>query len=89
MQKMVSDIPATDELADMADRDEDIAQFFTNTGEMKYPAQSMQIEFPGDMVHELDELASELHVDVQAVIITYLRQALDQHYLARRHGKRV
>ena len=73
----------------MSDRGEDISRFFTNAGTMKYPAQPMQIEFPGDMLHELDELASELHVDVQTVIITYLRQALDQHYLATRHVKNV
>lgn len=89
MQNIVSDIPTADELADMADRGEDISRFFTNTGKMKYPAQPMQIEFPGDMLHELDELASELQVDVQAVIITYLRQALDQHYLANRYVKKI
>ena len=88
MQNIVSDIPTADELADMADRGEDVSRFFTNTGTMKYPAQPVQIEFPGGMLHELDELADELHVDVQAVIITYLRQALDQHYLAMRHGER-
>ncbi len=89
MQNIVSDIPTADELADMADCGEDISRFFSNTGTMKYPVQPMQIEFPGGMLHELDELASELHVDVQAVIITYLRQALDQHYLAKRHEKRL
>ncbi len=85
----MSDIPTADELADMADRGEDISRFFTNAGTMKHSARLMQIEFPGDMLHELDVPACELHVSVQSVIITYLRQALDQHYLANRHVKKI
>ncbi len=56
MQNIVSHIPTADELADMADRGEDISRFFTNTGTMNCPARLMQIEFPGDMLHELDDL---------------------------------
>ena len=33
---------------------------------------------------ELDEAATELNVSLQAVIKIFLRQALDQHYLARK-----
>ena len=36
------------------------------------------------MLHELESLATELQISLQAVIKTYLRQALDQHYLAKR-----
>ena len=36
-----------------------------------------------DMLHELDVVASELNISRQAVIKSYLRQALDQHYLAK------
>ena len=75
--------PTADEIADMADRGEDISQYFTNTGVMKYPTQQVQVEFPLDMLHELEMLAGELHVSLQAVIKAYLRQALDQHYLAK------
>jgi hypothetical protein len=35
------------------------------------------------MLKELDAVAKELNISRQAVIKTYLRQALDQHYLAR------
>jgi predicted DNA-binding protein YlxM (UPF0122 family) len=31
----------------------------------------------------LDKIAEELNVSRQAVIKTYLRQAMDQHYLAK------
>jgi hypothetical protein len=35
------------------------------------------------MLKELDAVAKELNISHQAVIKTYLRQALDQHYIAR------
>jgi hypothetical protein len=35
------------------------------------------------MLNELDAIAHELHISRQAVIKTYLRQAMDQHYLAK------
>ena len=87
MQHTTSKIPTADDIADMADRGEDISRFFTNTGTMKYPAQHVEIQFPVEMAYELDHLAHELNVNVQAVIITYLRQALDQHYLAKKFQK--
>jgi len=31
--------PNADEIAEMADRGEDISQYFTNKGKMKYPIQ--------------------------------------------------
>ena len=72
-----------DEIAAMADRGEEISQYFTNTGAMRHPMQPVQVDFPVDMLRELESLAGELQVSLQAVIKTYLRQALDQHYLAR------
>lgn len=50
-------IPTADEIADMADRGEDISRFFTNRGTMKYPAQQVRIELPDSMAAELDQLA--------------------------------
>jgi hypothetical protein len=35
------------------------------------------------MLKEINAVAKELNVSRQAVIKTYLRQALDQHYIAR------
>jgi len=35
------------------------------------------------MLEELDRAAKELNISRQAVIKTLIRQALDQHYLAR------
>ena len=71
-----------DQIADMADKGEDISRFFKNKGRMKYPTQRVNVDFTVDMLTELDEAAKELNISRQAVIKSYLRQALDRHYLA-------
>ena len=83
MKKTYKKITA-DEIADMADRGKDISQYFTNKGKMKYPTQRVNVDFTIDMLNELDEIASELNISRQAVIKSFLRQALDQHYLAKK-----
>ncbi|HXH76603.1 MAG TPA: ribbon-helix-helix protein, CopG family [Bacteriovoracaceae bacterium] len=72
-----------DEIADLADKGKNISKHFTNTGTMKRPIQRVNVDFVEDMLEELDTIADELNVSRQAVIKTYLRQALDQHYLAK------
>ena len=83
MKKTYKKITA-DKIADMAERGEDISKYFTNKGKMKYPTQRVNVDFTVDMLKELDEIASELNISRQAVIKTFLRQALDQHYLAKK-----
>ncbi len=78
--------PTADEIADMADRGEDISRFFTNTGKMMPPIQRVNVDFALPMLQELDEAARQLNISRQAVIKTLLRQALDQQRLARRAG---
>lgn len=73
-----------DEIAEKAMRGEDISGHFTNKGEMKPAIQRVNVDFSIDMLRELDLLAKELNISRQAVIKTYLRQSLDQHYLARK-----
>jgi len=75
--------PAADEIADMAERGENVSKYFTNKGTMKQPVQRVNVDFTVEMLHELDVIASELNISRQAVIKSYLRQALDQHYLAK------
>ena len=81
--KKMSDKPTADEIAEMAERGEDISKYFTNAGKMKYPTQRVNVDFTIEMLGELDTIASELNIGRQAIIKTYLRQALDQHYLAK------
>lgn len=76
-------MPTADEIAEMAERGEDISRFFTNRGQIKYPVQRVNVDFTVQMLKELDEVASELNISRQAVIKSFLRQALDQHYIAK------
>ena len=75
--------PTADEIAEMAERGEDISRFFTNKGQVKYPVQRVNVDFAVGMLKELDEVANELNISRQAVIKSFLRQALDQHYIAK------
>ena len=75
--------PAADEIAEMAMSGKDISGYFTNKGEMRPPIKRVNVAFTLDMLKELDAIAKELNISRQAVIKTYLRQALDQHYIAR------
>jgi len=83
MRKTVKKKPTADEIAEMAMGGEDVSRFFTNKGEMRPPVKRINVDFTLDMIKELDAVARELNISRQAVIKAYLRQALDQHYLAR------
>ena len=76
--------PTADEIAELADRGEDISQFFTRKGKIVQPVQRVNVDFTLPMLEELDEAATRLNISSQAVIKSLLRQALDQHYLASR-----
>jgi len=75
--------PTADEIAEMAMSGKDISRYFTNKGEMRPPVKRVNVDFTLDMIKELDAVARELNISRQAVIKAYLRQALDQYYLAR------
>jgi hypothetical protein len=75
---------AADEIAEMADRGENISRFFTNDGKMMPPIQRVNVDFAVPMLKELDDEARALNISRQAVIKSLLRQALDQQRLARR-----
>ena len=82
MRKTYKKITA-DEIADMAEKGKDISKYFTNKGKMKYPTQRVNVDFTVQMLKELNDISSELNISRQAVIKSLLRQALDQHYLAK------
>lgn len=83
MSKKTTKKLSADEIAEMADKGENISKFFSNTGTMKGPIQRVNVDFTESMLKELDTIASELNISRQAVIKTYLRQSLDQHYIAK------
>jgi len=75
--------PTADEIAEMADRGEDVSRFFTGRGKMMppvLPIQRVNVDFALPMLEELDRQARELNISRQAVIKTLLRQALDLRY---------
>ena len=72
-----------DQIAELADKGRNISRHFTNAGVMKKPIQRVNVDFTSDMLAELDRVAEDLNISRQAVIKAYLRQALDQHYLAK------
>ncbi|WLE97566.1 MAG: hypothetical protein QTN59_01755 [Candidatus Electrothrix communis] len=89
MPKIAERIPTADELAEMADRGEDISKYFTGDGKMKPPLnkagiECVNVDFTLEMLHELDSIVKEVNISRQAVIKMYLRQALDQYYIAKK-----
>lgn len=75
--------PTAEAIARQAEAGKDVSGYFTNKGKMHRPAiQRVNVDFTEQLLRELDRLAEELNVSRQAVIKTYVRQGLDQHYLA-------
>ena len=66
------------------ERGENVSRYFTNTGRMMPPVQRVNVDFAQDMLQELDVAARELNVSRQAVIKVFVRQALNQHYMAQK-----
>jgi hypothetical protein len=75
---------SADAIAGLADQGKDISKFFRGKGRMVQPIQRVNLDLTATMLEELDRAAQDLNVSRQAVIKTLVRQALDQHYLARR-----
>jgi len=81
-RKKVRPAPA-ETIARLADQGKNVSRFFTNSGRMRDAIQRVNVDFTATMLEELERAAKELNVSRQAVIKTLIRQALDQHYLAR------
>lgn len=75
---------SAEKIARIADNGNDVSGFFTGKGRMVQPIQRVNIDLTASMLEELDQAAADLNVSRQAVIKTLVRQALDQHYIARR-----
>jgi len=78
MPKISKPIDA-EQIAEMADRGEDISAHFTNSFTV---VRRVNVDFTAPMLKELDQQASALNVSRQAVIKTLLRDALDRRHLA-------
>jgi hypothetical protein len=62
MKKTTAKNPTASEIAELADRGEDISKYFTNQGRIKKPVQRVNVDFTGEMLHELDAVADELNI---------------------------
>jgi hypothetical protein len=80
-------VAAAEEIAQLAESGEDVSRFSTGAGRMmpptQPPVQRVNVDFATPMLSELDETARALNISRQALIKTLVRQALDQHYIAR------
>ena len=74
---------SAEQIAKKADRGEDVSSYFTNRGKMMPAIQRVNVDFTQPMLNELDTAARELNISRQAVIKSFLRQVLDQHYMAQ------
>lgn len=75
---------SAESIAQMADQGKDVSRYFTNRGRMIQPIQRVNVDLTADMLQELDQAASELNISRQAIMKVFIRQALDQHHLARK-----
>ena len=75
---------SAESIASRAERGEEVSGYFTNKGRMMSPVQRVNVDFAQDMLNELDVAARELNVSRQAVIKIFVRQALNQHYMAQK-----
>ena len=85
-------IPTADEIAEMADRGEDVTPFFSKRWEMKpgIPREDIQrvnVDFTIEILSELDAEARRLNISRQAVIKTLVSDALDRRLEARKIGR--
>lgn len=76
-----------DQIAEIADKGKDVSKFYTGKGKMLSPIQRVNVDLTGEMLAELDETAKTLNTSRQAVIKMFLRQSLDQHYIAKKARK--
>ena len=87
-RKKVRPAPA-ETIARLADQGKNVSRFFTNSGRMRDAIQRVNVDFTSTMLEELERAAKDLNISRQAVIKTLIRQALDQHYLAKNSHTKV
>lgn len=83
MKKISKKIVSAEYIARQAEKGKDISHHFTNKGKMMAGIQRVNVDFTEPMLAELDSVVKELNISRQAVIKTFIRQALNQHYHAR------
>ena len=70
--------PTADEIADKADRGEDISSCFTNRFTIVRPVRRVNVDLTQGMLRDLDARAAQLNISRQTVIKTLLARALSE-----------
>ena len=83
MKKTSKKSISAESIARLADQGKSVSRYFTNKGKMMPAIQRVNVDFTQAMLEELDNAAKELNISRQAVIKSFVRQALNQHYMAR------
>jgi hypothetical protein len=88
MKKASSRRPSAEQIAQAAERGEDVTQFFAGKGRMmpalpRPDVQRVNVDFSIEMLRELDAEARRLNISRQAVIKTMLSRALEEKALHR------
>ena len=78
---------SAESIARLADKGQDISSYFTNTGKMMPPLDSVGIDLNKKMIEELNEAARRLNVSRQALIKRFIRRGLEQHYVDQKARK--
>jgi len=78
MPKTPRKTATAEEIADRADRGEDISSYFTNRFTVVRPVRRVNIDLTQGMLRDLDARAAQLNISRQAVIKTLLGRALSE-----------
>jgi len=89
MPKIPRRTPTADEIAEIADRGENISSYFTNRFTVVRPIRRVNIDLTQGMLRDLDARAAELNSSRQAVIKTLLGRALQETRKQRPRRKKA
>lgn len=81
--------PTADEIAEMADRGENILKYFSTSGVMVRPVKKLEIEISGELLDEIDKVASKMNVDRAAAVSFTLQEGLNYRGLMKKILKEV
>ena len=87
MPKTPRKTATVDEIADKADRGEDISSYFTNSFTVVRPVRRVNVDLTQGMLRDLDARAAQLNISRQAVIKTLLSRALHEERENKPHPR--
>lgn len=74
-------------IARLAETGQDVSGYFTNTGKMMAPLNSLAVDLNEQMIEQLNKTAKKLNVTRQTLIKRFIRRGLEEHSLAQKTRK--